>query len=293
MPPTLKIFTIGLALLLSFSSFCWGQYEHLPLTHEVLTTGPVSHVMGSGTYGHQHVPPASYPSSSWQAQAVNDLYLRNSEKPMGGLFANGFTRTLTLLGGWNFLDSINSDESIEGTESLVNSDPVVGDLTGGALESETGYAISFAFGRRHNHRLRSEIELAIRANDTSVEFEPSAVDDVLENILPPNDEDAIRAYSIMKNFIWDFNNASRLTPYLGAGLGWSYLDLQAPSIGTDEGTGAFSYQGIGGVGVRLNKAVDFIVEYRFLGTSAVELDGVSDSFAYRTHNLFLGVKYEY
>ena len=153
--------------------------------------------------------------------------------------------------------------------------------------------INFAFGRRHNHRLRSEIELALRENGSSFEFEPSAVGDILGIALPPSDEDEIRAYSIMKNFIYGFENASRLTPYLGAGLGWSYIDLDAPSVGIDEGIGAFSYQAIGGVARNLNNAAEFIVEYRFFGTAEVDLGGIETPITYNAHNLFLGVKFEY
>ena len=38
---------------------------------------------------------------------VDQLYRENAQRPLGGLFAKGFTRTMTLLGGWNFANSID------------------------------------------------------------------------------------------------------------------------------------------------------------------------------------------
>ncbi len=215
--------------------------------------------------------------------SVDSLYRSNATRPLGGLFAKGFTRTLTVLGGWNFLN--NFDSGVVGT----------GLVPGGALPAgnfdvdQTGYAISFAFGRRHNHRLRSEIELAIRENDIDALGPPFAT--AAGSVR--NTDETIRAYSVLKNFLFDFKNDSRLTPYVGVGLGWSYLEVESPSRSIDEGAGAFTYQAIGGIATKLNKATDLIVEYRFLGTSAVELDRGSDEVAYDAHNLFLGVKFEY
>ena len=217
MPPTFKTITLGIALFLSFSSLGYPQYGQLPFANQV------SVVHGSPAVGYaafdQYGQPASYdnysypssaypssayPSSSYPSSAdpVNELYNNNAKKPLRGLFAQGFTRTLTVLGGANFLNSI------EGDGNLLGSIPGGGSLPSTTLESETGYAISFAFGRRHNHRLRSEIELALRENDSSFEFEPSAVGDILGTSLSSDDEDEIRAYSIMKNFIWGFETVS-------------------------------------------------------------------------------------
>ncbi len=287
MAPTFKIFTLAMALLLSSSGYGYAQYGQLPFANQV-SRGYQSAVVGYGPYEQIGQPAGSgfypYPSS---AEAVNELYHRNAQKPLRGLFADGFTRTLTVLGGANFLNSI-----VDGG-NLLSSIPSISSEARTSLESETGYAISFAFGRRHNHRLRSEIELALRGNDTSFEFEQSEIDDISGVSFPPNDDDKIRAYSVMKNFMTGFENTSRITPYIGAGLGWSYIDLAAPSVDIDEGNGAFSYQAIGGLATRLNNAADFIVEYRFFGTTEIDVDGIENPITYRAHNLFLGVKFEY
>ena len=98
----------------------------------------------------------------------------------------------------------------------------------------------------------------------------------------------------MKNFIIDFDNNSRFTPYVGAGLGVSYVEVEfGDSSEFEEGQTLFSYQAIGGIATRLTSAADFIVEYRFLGTSEVEFDEFGQELAYNTSNLFFGIKLEY
>ena len=219
---------------------------------------------------------------------VDQLYRENAQRPLGGLFAKGFTRTMTLLGGWNFANSIDI------------ADPTIaaGVPAAEAIDFADGYAISFAFGRRHSHRLRSEIELALRENDLAFGSDESGRIPIVQLPTPQgpvvsDQDDRVGVYSVMKNFIFEHANDSRLTPYVGVGLGWSYLDVESTTAGIDEGVGAFSYQGIGGVATRLNKAVDFIVEYRFLGTSEVEFETVDQALVFESHNLFMGLKLEY
>ena len=265
-------------------SICSAQHDQYP--HAMAAVPPIVNgytPSNSNNYG-------AYQSTV--TDSVDSLYHSNATRPLKGLFAKGFTRTLTVMGGANFLNALDS------SENAVN--PAVGDSFFESIfdRPDSGYAISFAFGRRHNHNLRSEIEIAIRGNDLATSGAVGTIDPV--NTAVPlgvpsisEDDDRITTYSVMKNFIHDFKNRSRFTPYVGAGLGWSYLDIDAPSDGIDDGTGAFTYQAIGGVSTTLNKAVDLVVEYRFLGTSEVEVDDLGSSIAYESHNIFLGLKFEY
>jgi len=295
MPPTFYKFAILIALLLIFSSPSttgYAQCGQLPYAEQVCVSDGYAasdFQWEQNAYDDDYVSNGSY-QPVIADDSVDQLYRANSRGPLKGLFARGFTRTLTVLGGWNFLNSIGDDRFI--LDPLSNFAPLP--RPSGLIESETGYAISFAFGRRHSHRLRSEIELAIRENDASISPGLRSLGDAFGLLPSPDDnDDKIRAYSVMKNFIVDLRTIGRFTPYVGAGLGWSYLELEAPSLGGKEGTGAFSYQAIGGVATTLNKATDFIVEYRFLGTSEVEVDGVFDPIAFNAHNLFMGLKFEY
>jgi len=234
-------------------------------------------------------------ASVYQTNEVEELYESNSQLPLGGFFAKGFTRTFTLLGGANF------------TAADLPSDFVSGQIFTGPLNlgpeeqgiNDVGYVISGAMGRRHNRRLRSEIEFAIRGNDLDLS---------VPEFLPIDIESQVNAYSLMKNVIFDFPNQSRFTPYLGAGLGISLVEVEAqtttsvdvlllnPTTPTtsevSEEDAALSYQFIGGVATRVNHAMDFVVEYRFFGTSDIELDTLG-SAPYLVNNLFLGVKLEY
>ena len=223
---------------------------------------------------------------------ADQIYRSNVTLPLGGLFAKDFTRTLTLLGGFNFTNALASPSD--------RFDPEVGVSFFDSVfeEPQTGYAISFAFGRRHSYVLRSEIEIAVRGNDLNTSGAVGVLD--RNNLVVPtstssssDEEERVNAYSVMKNFIHDFRNNSRYTPYLGFGIGWSYLDVESTLDGIDDGAGAFTYQAIGGVAATVSRVVDLIVEYRFLGTSEVELDDFGSTIAYETHNLFFGLKYEY
>ena len=238
----------------------------------------------------------------YETNEVEAMYSENAELPLGGFFAKRFTRTFTLLGGANFTAGDFPGESVGFLPAPATGSPlteIVSDT------NDVGYVISGAMGRRHNQRLRSEIELAVRGNDFDGFFRndittPGNIP--FSSSSPTDFEGNLNAYSLMKNVIFDFPNQSRFTPYLGAGVGISYVEVETeesnfisststPLELSEEDT-VFSYQFIGGVAARVNHATDFIVEYRFFGTTDVEFEALG-STPYRVNNLFLGVKLEY
>lgn len=233
----------------------------------------------------------AYSRSGSDAQS---MYNSNSRRPLGGLFAPGFTRTLTVLGGLNFPSAATAEQfdTAPGFFPAVIPSPAARDL------DDSGYGLSFAFGRRHSRTLRSEIEVAFRSNDISTIAGPVP-------LIPTVDPEPIRdgsvsATSLMKNFIIDLDNGTRFTPYFGAGLGLSYIDVEFGEAFSSSGEATFqddqtlfSYQAIAGVATQISSIADFIVEYRFLGTSEVEFDGLGQALSYNTSNLFFGLKLEY
>ena len=250
-----------------------------------------------------------FDGGSYNSQSeVDAMYHSNAQLPLGGLFAPSFTRTLTILGGANFL-SDGPVDSLARSQELALRPLVFPSVLPPREVDNNGYAISFAFGRRHNHRLRSEIEVAFRSNEINQrEGFQAPVTSFEGNPISPGSpgtlvkDGNITATSLMKNFIIDFTNDSRFTPYVGAGIGLSYIDIRTGEASSVDGETTrgddetlFSYQAIGGVATQLNSVADFIVEYRFLGTSEGEfdIDGLSQNLTYNTSSLFLGVKFEY
>ena len=233
------------------------------------------------------------------------LYKSNDELPLRGLFAPGFTRTMTFLGGVNYPSAGVFENGLN--RDFADIQPV-GSLSFPADREvdDSGYALSFAFGRRHSRKLRSEIEVAVRGNDINQTFTEqgftinSGVVVQGNDLISERSDGSVRSTSIMKNFIRDFDNKSLFTPYVGFGLGLSYIDVEfgeatSPSgVATfQEGETIFTYQAIGGVATKLNSFSDFVVEYRFLGTSEIEFDGLTDTLSYNTSNLFMGLAFEY
>lgn len=277
------------------------------LSHLIIVVFAVTlPALGSSfSFAQQNVGQSWFDGGTYHSQhEIDAMYDRNSQGPLGGLFAADFTRTLTVLGGFNFpSDSITGLGEGDGggaAELLLATD-------NDRRIDDSGYAISFAFGRRHSRKLRSEIEVAFRSNDINGAGSPldfagddfDAAIDVGEGSQAQRDG-TINATSLLKNFIIDFENDTRFTPYVGAGLGLSYVDIEFGQTDSPDGEATFqdgqalfSYQAIGGVATELNSFTDFIVEYRFLGTSEVEFTGLNESLTYNTSTLFLGAKFEY
>lgn len=242
-------------------------------------------------------------SVSAQMSEVDAMYEANSTRPLGGLFAKGFTRTFTLLGGANFATA----EVLSDFPGQPPSGTITTNFPGASLSerreeiTDSGYAISGAMGRRHSKRLRSEIEFAIRGNELSTSSFPELPSTGL-TIAPRDGLSAdVRAYSLMKNVIFELPNRTRFTPYGGAGIGISWIDVDVtrlPFFNTttadeiSEDDTALTYQAIGGVSAQVNQAMDFVVEYRFLGTGEIEFDSIGN-LPYQVSNLFLGMKLEY
>ena len=244
-------------------------------------------------------------------EEVLALYDSNAQRPLGGLFAPGFTRTFTVLGGLNFPSASVTDPDIDSGldvipleaaiatigDDIFDGDVIIDPITDQTVDG-TGYAISFAFGRRHNRRLRSEIEVAFRSNDINTIVGGNG-NGSLDSPGTEVVDGSINATSLMKNYIFDFNNGSRFTPYVGIGTGISYVDVEFGEASSpdgeifQDGDDVFTYQAIAGIATQLTAAADLLVEYRFLGTEDVVLDGFGETFIYNTSTLFFGMKLEY
>jgi len=189
-----------------------------------------------------------------------------------GLFGSDWSRTVTVFGGWNQIVDFFEEP---GGEKLFDDD----------------FAVGFAIGRRHNSLLRSEFEFTYRSNDE------------VESTTGPTPilEDSIDVYSVMKNFFFDFGNQyARARPYVGIGIGYSYIDTDftaASGLDIDEYS-AFSWQPIAGISFRLNQVTNAFFEYRYFATTDLDIFesgtlSTTRESSYDAHNLFVGLRFEF
>ena len=147
-------------------------------------------------------------------------------------------------------------------------------------EFDKGVYLSGALGYHVMPNIRVEGEFAYRNND-------------LNKIAGISIDSSGNAYSLMANGYYDFNNSSMVTPYIGAGLGATHLSIDNLTVGgTNFGSSSdtvFSYQGIAGLAFNVMPNTKLGLEYKYLGTTNPNFDGVKAE--YKDHAI--GVKLTY
>ena len=200
-------------------------------------------------------------------------YEFNEGRPLAGLFAPDFELTASVFGGWNRIAGFGPDS--EG-DNIFDDD----------------FAVGFAYGRRHNERLRSEFEFAYRSNE-------APLGDFTATVIPEAISGEVQVYSIMKNFIIDIETQSDIvTPYVGIGIGYANVDVDFNrNSGVQlENESSFAWQPIGGVSIKLTQRANYYVEYRYFSTTDLELTQfgvVQENSTYNAHNLFMGMRFEF
>ena len=143
--------------------------------------------------------------------------------------------------------------------------------TSGKLSFDEGWAGGAAVGYDFG-RARIEFEGAYRTNDSS---------DAVTNGKIGSDLPVI---SGMINALYDFENESVITPYLGFGMGAAYLDV------TDSDT-ALAYQGIAGTKISMTENLSAVVDYRYFRT--LETSVGPTKFEYEQHTITAGLSYNF
>jgi outer membrane protein OmpA-like peptidoglycan-associated protein len=108
----------------------------------------------------------------------------------------------------------------------------------------------------------------------------------------------IGGFSVMGNGYYDFNTGSKITPYLGVGLGGLNVSadhLDAAGIGVTNGSDfVFAYQGIAGLSYAINDGLAIKADYRYLRSEKANLAlessyGSGDgSGPYASHAILVG-----
>lgn len=109
--------------------------------------------------------------------------------------------------------------------------------------------------------------------------------------------------SIFANLFYDFDNESRVTPYLGFGVGTvnvDYADFGVPGLAAlDDDDDVLGYQFAAGIAVEINEAWSFRTDLRWLEaedaelTSSVATGSTSSDVSYSAYDMTVGFRYRF
>ena len=144
------------------------------------------------------------------------------------------------------------DQTSEGENRLVET------------EFDAGITTSSTLGYQFDNNFRTEGEFAWRRNDG---------DSLLFNgVERPFTAKGAESYSFMLNGIYDFKNTSSITPYVGAGVGVSFIDnefLYGPANFEDSDT-ALAWQGFVGASMPLTDKIVGFIDAKYFSATGVE-----------------------
>ncbi len=110
------------------------------------------------------------------------------------------------------------------------------------------------------------------------------------------------AFTFMANGYYDFDLGSGWKPYVGGGIGFSSISLEAESNGAllvDDDDTVFAYQVAGGVGYEFalsqGRSVTVSLDYRYFGTESPTFKGLVTGRNFETeiagHDVGIGLRY--
>ncbi|HEV3176989.1 MAG TPA: OmpW family outer membrane protein [Stellaceae bacterium] len=185
-------------------------------------------------------------------------------------------------GAWSHLNDQNSTTTSPGTSTPLKIHP------------GEGFAAGANGGYEFGSGIRLEGELVYRRHD-----EKSATN---SGVTAPT-TGSIDNLAIMGNAYYDFNNVTKFTPYIGAGVGAARLHLDdfnsvgSPGLSADDWQ--LAYQGIAGVRYTIDPNWSASLDYRYFATTDPKFHGsVAGTPSglkteYNTHNVMLGVAYHF
>jgi len=165
---------------------------------------------------------------------------------------------------------------------------------GWETEFDNGYAVSGEFGARYGNGLRSGIELTYTKADvvthSGVNVAGTVIDGVdaavltgsptklgatVGQVVATPDGDQIESTSVFANLYYDFNRDGVISPYVGAGLGYSDVSVQYSPSGVgiiDDSEGKVAYQLKAGATWAVSERIELYGEAAYRATDDVELD---------------------
>jgi opacity protein-like surface antigen len=168
----------------------------------------------------------------------------------------------------------------------------------GEAELDNGYAMGGIVGYRFS-KFRVEGELVYRKNDfDQVTFSVPIIGSVSDEATGK-----VSATSLLLNAYYDKKVSEMISPYLGVGLGWSWVsvDLKEEYLGLklidNERDSSPSLQLTIGVGISVTPQVIIDVGYKYFWTGPIAIEGLSSvDFTvsdYSSNNFMVGVRYNF
>ena len=150
------------------------------------------------------------------------------------------------------------------------------------LSYEGGFGIFGSVGNEFDNGLRTEVELSYQENSTD------DLDVDGENIDVDGD---IAETTLMLNVFYDFNDFDMyLKPFVGAGVGYSNIELDLDDIGSEDDD-VFSYQLSVGTAIALSPRKRVDIQFRYVGTDDPKLGG--SDVEYTAINLMVGFRHSF
>lgn len=201
------------------------------------------------------------------------------------------------IGGVILDDSDNSgafsSDFLTGTGTTIpNNTPLpAGTSVGWTTEFDTGWTASAAFGRRFSNGLRGEVELAYQSNDVDTHNNVQAAGIPLDNEdvgvlisgapqqgatvgqVVADGQGSVDTTFLMANIYYDFTQYGAFTPYVGAGVGVGFVNVDYSPSGVgivDDDDTVLAYQLMAGASYDLSERTAVFAQYRYRATEDVE-----------------------
>lgn len=107
------------------------------------------------------------------------------------------------------------------------------------------------------------------------------------------DNDDISSWSTMVNGIYEFMPNSSWHPFVGAGIGWAWLDGDFNAAGSKNSDNQFAYQGLAGVAYDLSTNWALKAQYRYFATLDTDLGPNNQDADYHNHSIMVGFTYKF
>jgi OOP family OmpA-OmpF porin len=150
-------------------------------------------------------------------------------------------------GGVNWLLNTSTNVTVSGPGFAGNGNANISASTGWTAGGMVGYDFIGP---------RVELEARFIQNTVNVTFPGGATGGGNFNQVP-----------IMANLLYDFNAGGVIVPYIGAGAGVAFQNLQGGGFSNSGSSAQFAYQGIIGVGWNIDQTFRLNLEGRYFGTT--------------------------